>query len=205
MPPLRLVPLSRVDVIKCSRLQVIAPAVAVGHDIRAVVVTLIDRVGIKSRGGDAGPQAVLLQLGPLRRAVLLPAERPQRRTAPRQRAVSPEVGLGHVAAPIPGQLRGQALGLVGIGYGMIFGVPAGFQVLHIVGIVRHDPGELGVAPPGGQAVLGSFDDDPMTLLLFSAGRVIAKGRSSRRGWRQPRYPPGSTTQLRNERNFSSRS
>ena len=175
MPPLCFVALGGVDVIESACLQVTAPAFAVGHDVAAVVEALINRVGIESRRGDAGTATVLLQLGPLYQAVLLPAKGIRRRAAPGQRSVRPEVGLGHVAAPVPRQLLGQALGLVGIGYGMIFGAPAGFQVLNIVGIVRHDLGELVVTPPGGKAVLGSFDDDPMALLLFTAGRVIAKG------------------------------
>ena len=175
MPPLRLVPLGLVDVIKCSRLQVTAPAVAVGDDIAAVVVALIDRVGIESRGRDAGTFTVSLQLGPLGQSVVLPAKRPQGRTAPRQGSVGPEVGLGHVAAPIISQLRSQEFGLGCIGDRVIFGAPVGFQALHIVGIVRHDTGELGVAPPGGQAGRRRFDEDPMALLLCTAGRVIAKG------------------------------
>ena len=175
MPPLRLVPLGLVDVIKCSRLQVTAPAVAVGDDIAAVVVALIDRVGIESRGRDLRPFAGLLQGSSLRQTVLCPAKRPQGRTAPRQGSVGPEVGLGHVAAPIISQLRSQEFGFVGFGHGMADRVPAGFQALHIVGIVRHDLGELGVAPPGGQAGRRRFDEDPMALLLCTAGRVIAKG------------------------------
>ena len=175
MPPLSLVALGGVDVIERPGPKMTAPAIAVGHDVFAVVVTLVDRVGIDRGRGDFRPLAGSLQRAPLRQAVLLPAERPQRRTAPRERPMSPEVRLGHVAVPILRQLRSQEFGLGGIGDRVIFGAPAGFQVLHIVGIVRHDLGELAVAPPGGQAVLGSFDDDPMALLLFSAGRVIAKG------------------------------
>ena len=197
MPPLSLVVLGGVDVIKCSRLQVIAPAVAVGHDILAVVVTLIDRVGIESRGGDAGPQAVLLQIGPLRRAVLLPAERPQRRTAPRERPMSPEVRLGHVAVPILRQLLGQELGLDGIGYRMIFGAPIGFKVLHIVLVAGDDLGKLLVTPPSGESVSGLFDKNPVTGFLSLGGDVLERDPAGRNG-------SGHDARQGHENNYESR-
>ena len=175
MPPLGLVALGLVNVIERAACQVTAPAVAVGHEVFAVVVTLVDRVGIDRRRGRLRPLAGVLQFGSLRQAVLLPAEGLERIAAPRQRAVRPEVGLGNVAVPILRQLRCQKLGLGGVGHGMRGRVPFGFQAFDIVRIVRHDPGELGVTPPGGQAGRRLLDDDPMALLLCPAGRLEAKG------------------------------
>ncbi len=175
MPPQGLVPLGLVDMIERTGPQVTAPAVAVGHDIVAIAEALIDRVGIDRCNGEDGTITVAFQIAPLHEAVLGPAERLQGRTAPGQRAVGPEVGLRYVSAPVLSQLRGQECRFGGIGYRMRFGVPVGFQLLHIIGIVRHDPGELGIAPPSGQPGRGLLDDDPVALRIGSAGSFIAKG------------------------------
>ena len=175
MPPLGLVALGGMDVIERPSLQVRAPAISVGDDIAAVAVALIERIGIKRGGGYDGTLAVLLQFGPLRQAILFPAESPQCSSAPGHCAMRPEVRLGQVSAPVARQLLGQALGFVRLGNGMVRRGPLGFQPFHILGIVGSDPGELLIAPPGGKAVFGSLDDDPVALLIGSGGSFITKG------------------------------
>ena len=190
-----------------------APAVAVGDDIAAVVEALIDRVGIDGCNGQDGTITVPFQLGPLRQAVLCPAERFQGRTTPHHRAVGPEVGLRHVAAPVLGQLRGQKLGFVRGGDRIGVRVPFGFQLLHKVGIVRNDPGELGVAPPGGKPGRRLLDDDPVALLIGSGRSFIAKGdpaggdggcRNSRQG-QEHNYESRETSQDGHEGNLATES
>ena len=190
-----------------------APAVAVGHDVAAVVEALVDRVGIDGRNGKYGTFTVPFQLGPLRQPVLGPAVRLQGRTAPYHRAVGPEVGLRHVAAPVLRQLRGQKLGFAVGGDRIGVRVPVGFQLLHKVGIVRNDPGEFGIAPPGGEAGRRLFDDDPMALLIGSGRSFIAKGdpaggdggcRDSRQG-QEHNYESGETSQDGHEGNLATES
>ena len=197
MPPLCLVALGGVDVIERPGPKMTAPAIAVGHDVAAVVVTLVDRVGIDRGRGDFRPLSGPLELVPLRQAVLLPAERPQCRAASSKRSVCPKVRLGHVAVPILRQLRSQEFGLGGIGNRMIFGAPAGFQVLHIVGIVRHDLGEFLVAPPSRKSLGRLFDKNPIGFNFSLSGHVLQRNPA---GWNGS----GCDARQGNEHNYESR-
>ena len=172
-------PFGAVDVIERSGEKMTAPSVAGFHNVERVVPSRIEGFGIDRGNGRFRTAAGILQFGPLCQAVLLPAEGPQRLTAPRQGSVGPEVGLGQVAAPILRQLLGQELGLGGIGYRMIFGAPVGFKVLHIVLVAGDDLGKLFIAPPSGKPFGGLFNENPISLLFALGGHVL---QSDPAGW-----------------------
>ena len=187
-----------------------APALAEGHYVIAVAPALVDGVGVDGCGRDAGALAFILQRLSLRQSVFCPAVGVRCLAAPRQRPVSPIVGLGQVAAPISCQLFGQFLRLGGVGCGVIFRAPVGFKVLYIVLVAGDDLGELVIAPPSIEPFGGLFDKNPITLLLFILCGDVLQGdpSSGDRGNRDSRqcqvqnYELEDTSQVGHEEIFT---
>ena len=186
-----------------------APAFAEGHYVIAVAPALVDGVGVDGCGRDAGALAFILQRLSLRQSVLCPAVGVRCLAAPRQRPVSPIVGLGQVAAPISCQLFGQFLRLGGVGCGVIFRAPVGFKVLYIFLVAGDDLGKVFIAPPSIKPFGGLFDENPISLFFSHGGDILqgdpaggdGRGRDSRQCQVQ-KYELEDTSQVGHEEIFT---